>query len=202
MNSELVRRIAFTLGALLVYRIGAYIPLPGTDVATWSHLSGLHTRGIFGLIDMPAGAPARHFAIFALGILPYITAAILMQIAAIGSPRLRALGASGRPRPRQNRGLHALSHDRPDGLSGLWPGAGPRRPAWLGAAARPAVSAHDGVHAHRRHHVAHLARQSDHRARHRQRLGAYSGGRPPGRNAGECRPCVRARPHGLHLGRT
>ena len=95
MNSELVRRIAFTLGALLVYRIGAYIPLPGTDVATWSQLSGLHTRGLFGVIDMPAGPPARHFAIFALGVLPYVTAAIFMQIAAMGSRRLRALGASG-----------------------------------------------------------------------------------------------------------
>ena len=95
MNSELVRRIAFTLGALLVYRIGAYIPLPGTDVGTWSHLSGLHTRGIFGLIDMPAGAPARHFAIFALGILPYVTAAILVQLACIGSSRLRALNEAG-----------------------------------------------------------------------------------------------------------
>jgi len=93
--SELGRRIAFTLGALLVYRLGAYIPLPGTDVGTWSRLAGLHSRGIFGLIDMPAGAPARHFAIFALGILPYVTAAILIQLFCIGSSRLRALSDAG-----------------------------------------------------------------------------------------------------------
>jgi preprotein translocase subunit SecY len=95
MRWELGRRIAFTLGALLVYRIGAYIPLPGTDVAAWAHSVGAHTRGIFGVIDMPAGAPARHFAIFALGILPYITAAILVQLACIGSSRLRALNEAG-----------------------------------------------------------------------------------------------------------
>ncbi len=95
MSSELARRIAFTFGALFVFRFGAYIPLPGTDVSAWSSLSGLHTRRIFDLIDMPAGASARHFAIFALGILPYITAAILMQLASIGSRRLRALSEGG-----------------------------------------------------------------------------------------------------------
>ena len=96
MKSELGRRIAFTLGALLVYRIGAYIPLPGTDAAAWARISGSHSRDIlFGVFDLPAAGAARHFAVFALGILPYITAAILMQIAAFGSRRLRALSASG-----------------------------------------------------------------------------------------------------------
>ncbi len=95
MSSELARRIAITLGALLVFRIGAYIPLPGTDLVAWSHVTGLHSRGLFSVIDLPAGAPARHFAIFALGILPYITAAILIQIVCIGSARLRALSEAG-----------------------------------------------------------------------------------------------------------
>jgi preprotein translocase subunit SecY len=95
MSGELTRRIAFTVGALLVYRVGSYIPLPGTDAAAWGRITGAHSRDIFGLIDMPSAGAARHFAVFALGILPYITAAILIQLASIGSSRLRALSAAG-----------------------------------------------------------------------------------------------------------
>jgi preprotein translocase subunit SecY len=95
MSAGLARRIAFTLGALLVYRIGAYIPLPGTNAVAWSKASGLHSHGIFGLMDMPAAGPARHFALFALGLVPFITAAILMQFTSIGWSRLRHLSAAG-----------------------------------------------------------------------------------------------------------
>ena len=95
MSSELARRIAMTLGVLLVFRIGAYIPLPGIDIGTWSRLSGLHSPGTFGFGDLPSGLAARHLAIFALGILPYITAAILIQAVSIGSRRLRALSEAG-----------------------------------------------------------------------------------------------------------
>ena len=96
MNAELGRRAAFTLGALLVYRIGAYIPLPGTDVAAWSRVSGYHSRDIlFGLYDLPSAGTARQVAIFALGVLPYVTAAVLMQFATIASSRLRGLRDAG-----------------------------------------------------------------------------------------------------------
>jgi preprotein translocase subunit SecY len=96
MRPEFARRIAFTLGALLVFRIGAYIPLPGTDAAAWGRATGYHSHDfLFGLVDLPSGGSARHFAIFALGIIPYFTAALLIQLAAMGSQRLRALVASG-----------------------------------------------------------------------------------------------------------
>ncbi len=96
MNAELGRRAAFTFGALLVYRIGAYIPLPGTDVAAWSRVSGYHSRDIlFGLYDLPSAGTARQVAIFALGVLPYVTAAVLMQFATIASSRLRGLRDAG-----------------------------------------------------------------------------------------------------------
>lgn len=96
MTSELARRIAFTLGALLVYRFGAYIPLPGTDAAAWGQATGYHSRDIlFGVVDMPAAGTARHAAIFALGIGPYITAAVLIQIVSIAWSRLRNLSAAG-----------------------------------------------------------------------------------------------------------
>ena len=120
MNAELGRRAAFTLGALLVYRFGAYIPLPGTDVAAWSKITGYHSRDIlFGLFDLPSAGTARHLAIFALGITPYITAAILIRIGCMAWSRLRNLGARRRARARQDRRLYALSHDHPHRFSGL-----------------------------------------------------------------------------------
>ncbi|HXX26152.1 MAG TPA: preprotein translocase subunit SecY [Pseudolabrys sp.] len=95
MSSELARRIAFTLGALLIFRIGAYIPLPGTNIIAWSHAAGMDTPSLFGSFTLPAGTPARHFAIFGLGLIPYITAAIILQVVCIGSARLRALNEAG-----------------------------------------------------------------------------------------------------------
>ena len=96
MTADLGRRAAFTLGALLVYRIGAYIPLPGTDVAAWAKITGYHSRDIlFGLIDLPSAGTARHLAIFALGITPYITAAILIRIGCMAWSRLGNLSAAG-----------------------------------------------------------------------------------------------------------
>jgi preprotein translocase subunit SecY len=98
MNAELGRRAAFTLGALLVYRFGAYIPLPGTDVAALSKIAGYHSRDIiFGLFDLPSAGTARHLAIFALGITPYIAAAILIRIGCMLWSRLRNLSAAGAP---------------------------------------------------------------------------------------------------------
>ena len=89
------RRIAFTLAALLVYRIGVYLPLPGIDIIGWSRSIGLQSRDIFGLLEIPAGGAARQTAIFALGITPYVFAAILVQIATMIWPRLRNLSAAG-----------------------------------------------------------------------------------------------------------
>jgi len=95
MSSEVGRRIAFTLGALLVFRLGTFIPLPGIDTAVWNRAFGAGAGSILDLADMASGGGARRLAIFALGILPYITAAVLMQLASIGWSRLRALSAAG-----------------------------------------------------------------------------------------------------------
>jgi len=82
--TELGRRIAFTLGALLIYRVGTYIPLPGVDLSVWRELFGFQ----------PGGAVGR-LAIFSIGIMPYVTAAILVQLAAMVSKRLRTLNDRG-----------------------------------------------------------------------------------------------------------
>jgi preprotein translocase subunit SecY len=95
MSLELGRRVAFTLGALLVFRVGTYIPLPGIDISVWSQFFSAKAGGILGLFDVSAGGSVGRLAIFALGIVPYVTAAFLLQIVAIGSSKLNALRLQG-----------------------------------------------------------------------------------------------------------
>jgi preprotein translocase subunit SecY len=99
--SELGRRIGFTIGALLIFRIGTYIPLPGMDASIWSQLFQKHGTGILGAFNMAGGGAVQRLAVLALGILPYINAAILMQIVWLLSARLRNMvrrGERGRAR--------------------------------------------------------------------------------------------------------
>ncbi len=91
--AELARRIAFTLGALLLYRLGSNIPLPGIDLEIWGEI----VRGDSGNLDsllLFTGADHR-FAIFALNLTPYITAAVVVQLATIVCRPLRALNRQG-----------------------------------------------------------------------------------------------------------
>jgi preprotein translocase subunit SecY len=90
MTPELRRRIGFTLGALLVYRLGTFIPLPGIDSAAWDQIFRSQAGGVLGMLNVYAGGGIHRMAIFALGITPYFTAAILLQLATIVSPALRA----------------------------------------------------------------------------------------------------------------
>jgi preprotein translocase subunit SecY len=93
MMSELARRIAFTVGALLIYRLGSNIPLPGIDAELWSGMLGSQSGGLGPLLAFSGGA--HRLAIFALNLTPYITAAVLLQLATIASRRLRALNQQG-----------------------------------------------------------------------------------------------------------
>src|SRR6188768_977441 len=96
---ELKKRIWFTLGALLVYRLGTYIPLPGIDPNTWDQVFRSQAGGILGMFNMFAGGGIQRMAIFALNIMPYISASIIIQLLTTVSPTLEALkkeGESGR----------------------------------------------------------------------------------------------------------
>jgi preprotein translocase subunit SecY len=96
---ELKKRIWFTLGALLVYRLGTYIPLPGIDPAQWEQIFRTQAGGILGMFNMFAGGGIQRMAIFALNIMPYISASIIIQLMTTVSPTLEALkkeGESGR----------------------------------------------------------------------------------------------------------
>ena len=92
---DLKRWLWFLLGALVVYRIGAHIPVPGIDAAALSDLFNSQKGGILGMFNMFSGGALSRFTIFALGIMPYISASIIMQLMSVASPQLEALKKEG-----------------------------------------------------------------------------------------------------------
>ncbi|WP_421850089.1 preprotein translocase subunit SecY [Oricola sp.] len=93
--TELRKRIWFTLGALLVYRLGTYIPLPGLDMDAFSQAFANQSDGILGMFNMFAGGAVERMAIFALGIMPYISASIAIQLMTSVIPTLEQLKKEG-----------------------------------------------------------------------------------------------------------
>jgi len=101
---ELKNRILFTLGLLLVYRFGAHVTLPGIDATQLGGLSGQTEKGIGSILDMFTGGAFSKASVFALGIMPYISASIVVQLMGIAIPYLQKLqkdGESGRKKLNQ-----------------------------------------------------------------------------------------------------
>ena len=92
---DLGQRLWFLLLALIVYRIGAHIPVPGIDPTVLAELFKSQKGGILGMFNMFSGGALSRFTIFALGIMPYISASIIMQLAAIAVPQLEQLKKEG-----------------------------------------------------------------------------------------------------------
>jgi preprotein translocase subunit SecY len=102
--TELKKRLWFTLGALVIYRLGTYIPLPGIDPIALQALFQQQAGGIIGMFDMFSGGALGRMTIFALNIMPYISASIIMQLMTSISPQLEAIkkeGESGRKKINQ-----------------------------------------------------------------------------------------------------
>ena len=102
--ADLKKRIWFTLAALVVYRLGTYIPIPGIDPAVLKEIFDQNAGGILGMFDMFAGGALGRMTIFALNIMPYISAAIIMQLMTAVSPNLDTLkkeGEAGRKKINQ-----------------------------------------------------------------------------------------------------
>jgi preprotein translocase subunit SecY len=93
--TELKSRLWFTLGALIVYRIGTYIPLPGIDPGILREIFESQRGGILGMFDMFSGGALGRMTLFALNIMPYITASIIVQLMTAVSPQLEALKKEG-----------------------------------------------------------------------------------------------------------
>jgi preprotein translocase subunit SecY len=102
--TELKKRLWFTLGALVVYRIGSYIPVPGVDPIALADVFQRQSGGLAGLLDVFSGGSIGRMSIFALSIMPYISASIIMQILTTVVPSLEALkkeGEAGRKKINQ-----------------------------------------------------------------------------------------------------
>ncbi len=94
-SPELRNRILFTLGALIVCRLGAYLPMPGIDPAALAQILNQQKGGILDVFNVLAGGAVARMAIFALGIMPYISASIIIQLMTTVFPELEALKKEG-----------------------------------------------------------------------------------------------------------
>ena len=94
-STELKKRIWFTLGALIVYRLGTYIPVPGVDPSILADIFRQNAGGVLGMFDMFAGGALGRMTIFALNIMPYISASIIIQLMTTVSPHLAQLKKEG-----------------------------------------------------------------------------------------------------------
>src|SRR6185437_12550464 len=102
--TELKNRIWFTLGALLIYRLGTYIPIPGINPQALADIFSRNSGGILGMFDMFSGGALGRMTVFALNIMPYISASIIVQLLQAVSPQLEALkkeGEAGRKKINQ-----------------------------------------------------------------------------------------------------
>jgi len=101
---DLRNRIMYTLGLVLIYRIGSFVVLPGVDPAQLTNLQSQSSGGLMGLLNMFSGGAFAHASIFALGIMPYISASIVIQLLGMAVPyfqRLQREGESGRNKINQ-----------------------------------------------------------------------------------------------------
>jgi len=92
---DLRRRVLFTLALLAVYRLGGHIPTPGINLERWEEIFSRNSGGIFGFFDLFAGGNIRRLTVFALGIMPYITSSIILQLLTVVVPTLEKLSKEG-----------------------------------------------------------------------------------------------------------
>ena len=85
---DLRRKLLYTMGLLVVFRIGSFVPVPGVDAAGLAAQLGVEGGGIFGFLNLFSGGALGRFTVFALGVQPYITASIILQLLTIVIPKL------------------------------------------------------------------------------------------------------------------
>src|SRR5258708_4570832 len=93
--NELARRIAATVGMLLAFRVGAHIPIPGIDIGAWATVFAQNQGGSLGAANALVGGSIARLSIFALGLVPYVSAAVLIQVASVVFSALRVVERRG-----------------------------------------------------------------------------------------------------------
>ncbi len=171
--TDLKNRIWFTLGALVVYRLGTYIPLPGIDPRVLQEVFQQNAGGILGMVNMFSGGALGRMTIFALAIMPYISSSIIVQLLTAVSPQLEALkkeGETGRKKLNQYTRYGTVllaavqAYGIAVGIEGLRGPSASRRDR-----SRLVLPPDLDGHPHRRHRVPDVAWRADHRTRRRQR---------------------------------
>lgn len=92
---ELKKKVLFTFALLLVYRVGVHVPTPGIDAASLADLFSANKEGILGMFNMFTGGALERLSVFALGIMPYISASIILQLLTVAIPHLEQLSKEG-----------------------------------------------------------------------------------------------------------
>ena len=93
--AQLKQKIFFTIFALILYRIGTYLPLPGINPEIFKQISQQNQSGVLGMLNMFSGGALGRMTIFALNVIPFITASIIMQLVSAASPQLSEMKKSG-----------------------------------------------------------------------------------------------------------
>ena len=170
---DLRKRILFTLGILAVYRVGAFIPTPGINTEALREIFDRSRGTVLGFLDLFSGGNFGNFTIFALGITPYITASIILQLMTVVWPYLERLskeGELGRKKITQyTRYLTViLSLVQSFGIASLSAGDAGRRRVSGGSEPRVWIRVHDHADPDDGNRIHHVAGRKDHREGYRK----------------------------------
>ena len=114
---DLRKKLLFTLGILVLFRFGSSLPTPGINEANVSLCSGLAAKtnaaGVYQIVNLLSGNALKYMSVFALGIMPYITASIILQLLTVVIPRLETLKQGGPGRAGQDHPVHPVPDRRP-----------------------------------------------------------------------------------------
>ena len=112
--ADIRKKLAFTAALLVIYRLGAHVPVPSVNEEAIDSIQDQFSgAGVLNLLNTLNGGGLSQFALFALGIMPYITASIILQLLTVVVPSLEKLSEGGRGRPAAHHAVHALPHRRP-----------------------------------------------------------------------------------------
>ena len=201
--TELKKRLWFTLGALIIYRLGTYIPIPGIDPTVLADVFESQAGGILGMFNMFSGGALGRMTIFALNIMPYISASIIMQLMTTVSPHIAQLkkeGEAGRKKMNQytRYGTVVLAALQGYGIAVGLEGFS-RRLGRRGHRSGHVFPADHGGDPDRRDHLPDVAGRTDYGARRGQRHFADYSRRHRRRAAPRPRQHPGAGPHGRDL---
>lgn len=149
---ELRMRILFTMGMLVVYRIGAHIPTPGINGEALSEFLQKQGGALLGFLDIFSGGSLSRLTILALGIMPYISASIILQLLTVVVPHLAKL-VKRASAVEKDYSIYSVRDDRHCGDSGIWNRRGSRadESRRFRDERRMGISSDDGHHLDRRH---------------------------------------------------